>query len=251
MQSKGQITFDKKLSLGEELIVIGTNNENLILWNLRKGGAVTISDSGARLFRARVTTIGKTSSMLLVFEDTGFEKTNLRVILLQALPEKERMELIIQKTTELGVHRIIPFKSEKSTSLKERDLKQEKSLRWEDVALKAAKQSRRPDIPEIVPYCAFKEAISFCDKTSLKIMLKQGSGIMSLKEFLKNIPPLANGRNEAALLVGPEGGFSEEEAQEAEKAGFTGVSLGSSILRTETAAIIGVGIMRYELDTGA
>ena len=116
------------------------------------------------------------------------------------------------------------------------------------MALKAAKQSRRPDIPEITPYCAFKEAISCCDKKSLKIMLKQGSGVMSLKEFLKNTLPLAKEKSEAAILVGPEGGLSEEEVKEAEKAGFTGVSLGSGILRTETAAIIGVGIMQYELN---
>ena len=248
MQSAGQIIFDKKLSLEEELVVIGANNENLLLWNLRKGGAVTISDSGARLFRARVTAIGKTSSALLVFEDTGFKKNILRVTLVQALPEKERMELIIQKTTELGVNRIIPFKSEKSTTIEERDLKQKKSNRWKDMALKAAKQSRRPDIPEITPYCAFKEAISCCDKKSLKIILKQGSGVMSLKEFLKNTLPLAKEKSEAAILVGPEGGLSEEEVKEAEKAGFTGVSLGSGILRTETAAIIGVGIMQYELN---
>src|SRR3990170_2012961 len=129
MHSTGQIIFNKKLSLKEELVVIGANNDNLLLWNLRRGGAVTISDSNARLFRARVTAIGKTSSLLLVFEDTGFKKNILRVTLLQALPEKERMEVIIQKTTELGVNRIIPFKSEKSTSVEERDLKQKKSMR--------------------------------------------------------------------------------------------------------------------------
>src|SRR3972149_10375035 len=116
-----------------------------------------------------------------------------------------------------------------------------------DIALKAAKQSRRPDIPEIAPYCSFKEALSYGDKASLKIMLKQGSGLMSLKEFLKNTSPLAKEKNEAKILVGPEGGLSEEEVKEAEKAGFAGVSLGSNILRTETAAIIGVGIVRYEL----
>ena len=270
MRSRGQITFDKKLSLSEELVATGANNENLFLWNLRKGGAVTISDSGGRLFRARVTAIGKTSSTLLIFEDTGFKKNNLRVTLVQALPEKERMELIIQKTTELLVHRIIPFKSEKSTTIEERDLKQKKSLRWKDIVLKAAKQSRRPDMPEILPYCQFKEALSCCDKTSLKIMLKQGSGLISLKEFLKGIPPFPKGAGlprpmrkawvprqsiatgsggiiEATILVGPEGGFSEEEVREAEKSGFTCVSLGSGILRTETAAIIGVGIMQYEL----
>ncbi|HZX36354.1 MAG TPA: RsmE family RNA methyltransferase [Thermodesulfobacteriota bacterium] len=262
MHSTGQIIFDKKLSLGEELVAIGANNDNLLLWNLRKGGAVTISDSDARLFRARVVAQGKTSSTLLVFEDTGFRKNILRVTLFQALPEKERMELIIQKTIELGVNRVIPFKSEKSTTIEERDLKQKKSNRWKDIALKAAKQSRRPDIPEIAPYCSFKEALSFCDKTSLKIMLKQGSGIMSLKEFFKTIPPFSKGAGlplqrsiatgsggimEAALLVGPEGGLSEEEVKEAEKAGFICVSLGSNILRVETAAIIGVGIVRYEL----
>ncbi|MBI5454324.1 MAG: RNA methyltransferase [Deltaproteobacteria bacterium] len=212
----------------------------LMSWNPRLKEAVTIV-SGDALLRARVESIEENGARIKVFEEMGPVGNEVEITLLQALPEKERMELIIQKTTELGVASIIPFKSEKSISIGERDSVQKKSHRWQDVALKAAKQSRRPDIPSVTPFCSFKDALR--TDAGLKVMLWEKGGLPSLKSVLRGY----NGGGPVAILSGPEGGFTDEEAGAAKGAGFVLVSLGNRILRTETSAIAAVGIIAYEM----
>ncbi|MBI5561078.1 MAG: RNA methyltransferase [Deltaproteobacteria bacterium] len=242
MQGRGEIILKEDVATGSAFKVTGENHKNLLLWKPRMGEAFTVSGPSGKLLRARVTELNGDYAALYAFEDTGFKKDIFSVSLLQALPEKERMELIIQKTTELGVSRVLPFESKRSISLAEREAKQKKSHRWEDIALKAAKQSRRDTLPEILPYCSFREALDRAGAGGLKIMFFEGGGLMGLKEFLKG-----KKTDNAVILVGPEGGFTENEVREAEKRGFSPVTLGKRILRTETAGIIGVGIVMYEL----
>jgi 16S rRNA (uracil1498-N3)-methyltransferase len=183
-----------------------------------------------------------------VFEEAGVIKKTPTITLLQALPDKERLELIIEKTTELGIAKIIPFKSKKSISLHEREAGQRKAHRWGDIALRAAKQSRRWSIPKVLSYRSFQEALNeACGE--LKIVLWEGGGLKPLKEVLKGDRPLSLtwGIKEIDLLVGPEGGFEAEEVEAATREGFIPATLGTRVLRTETAAIISVGLVQYEL----
>jgi 16S rRNA (uracil1498-N3)-methyltransferase len=163
------------------------------------------------------------------------------IILLQALPDKERMELIIQKTTELGVSAIIPFKSGRSISLEEREAKQKKAHRWQEIAVKAVQQSRRARVPRVEAYCSFKEALKSCEGEGLKILLYEKEG-ENLKDVLRQYPSL-----KIYAMVGPEGGFTEGEVKLAKDRGFIPIKLGQRILRTETAAITLMGILQYEL----
>jgi len=165
----------------------------------------------------------------------------LEIILLQALTKKERMELIIQKVTELGVSAIVPFKSERSISLEEREAKQKKAHRWQEIAVKAVQQSRRAKVPRVEPYRSFQEALNFCGKDGLKIILWEKGG-EPLKEILRQ-----NHSQKVYAVVGPEGGFTEEEVAIAKGKEFIPMKLGQRILRTETAAITIVGILQYEL----
>ncbi len=212
----------------------------LLSWNPRMKDAVTVV-SGDTLLRARVENIEENCARLKVFEEIGLIGREIEITLLQALPEKERMELIIQKTTELGVSTILPFKSERSISIDERDSVQKKSHRWQAVALKAAKQSRRPDIPSVAPFCSFEDALR--TDAGLKVMLWEKRGLPSLKGVLRGY----NGGGPVAVLSGPEGGFTDEEAGAAKGAGFAPVSLGNKILRAETSAIAAVGMIGYEM----
>jgi 16S rRNA (uracil1498-N3)-methyltransferase len=161
--------------------------------------------------------------------------------LFQALPERERMELIIQKTTELGVSCICPFKSNRSISLDEREAQQPKAHRWQQIAFKAAKQSRRASVPVVLPYCSFPQALDLARPFALKIMLWEKEG-RSLASLIRDIP-LPKG---IALMVGPEGGWAEDEVQQATHAGFAPAGLGGRILRTETAAIAACAVIQYE-----
>lgn len=246
MTMQGRIIIKGQIELGREYSLGGTALENLLLWKPRLTEAVTISDAVGRLFRARVIELGAEAARLFVFEESGFERPPfLELTLVQALPEKERMELIIQKTTELGVSRIIPFKSLRSISLDERG--QKKSHKWQEIALKASKQSRRPSIAEVLPYTSFDNALNIINDARLRIMLSEQKGITHLKDFLsgKRGEPFQRDAKNIAISSGPEGGFSDEEVNAALKEGFTLVSLGNNILRAETASIFAVGLMQF------
>jgi 16S rRNA (uracil1498-N3)-methyltransferase len=249
MAGMGQIILKGRINTGQYHLISGENHKNLLLWKPRVGEAVTVSTTDGKLLRARVTELHGSSTRLFVFEECGVLKGSPAITLIQALPDKERMELIIEKTTELGVSRIVPFKSKKSISLEQREARQRKAHRWGSVALRAAKQSRRHSIPEILSYRKFQEALTEANG-ELKIVLWEGSGLKPIKEVLKRDhgpPSLKGGIKEVDLLVGPEGGFEAEEVEAAAKEGFIPASLGTRVLRTETAAIISVGLVQYEL----
>ncbi|MDP2688978.1 MAG: RsmE family RNA methyltransferase, partial [Deltaproteobacteria bacterium] len=139
---KQETELDQALTLSLE----GEGFKNLLLWGPRPGEAFTVSAPNGRLFRARLTGLNERSAGVLVFEDMAASEPSCEITLLQALPEKERMELIIQKAMELGAASVIPLKSARSTSLEERDSGQRKSHRWQDTTLRAARQSRSPFI---------------------------------------------------------------------------------------------------------
>ena len=243
MSCRGSITVENTLKTGISFRLEGLSFTSLLEWRPRPGEAFTVSGPERVLFRARLLELRDGSALLLPFEEMGKASASPEIILLQALPERERMETILQKTTELGVSSILPFKSEKSISLEELDSRQKRSHNWGEVALKAARQSRRPDIPEVLPYRTFEETLKTAGKSDLKVMLWEASQT-GLKEALaKAERPLRS----AALLVGPEGGLTSGEVKSAIEAGFTAVNLGMRVLRTETAAIFATGLLRYEL----
>jgi 16S rRNA (uracil1498-N3)-methyltransferase len=237
-----RLVSGQKIDIGKEVLIKGPPLEALRFQGCRAGSLITLTDSEGNDFRGRVLRLSEKEASILPFEAFQLPiESPLEVILLQALPEKERMELIIQKTTELGVSTIIPFKSERSTSLEEREAKQKKAHRWQDIAIKAVQQSRRAKVPRIEPYCSFYEALNFCGKGGLKILLWEKKG-EPLREILeKNLP------QKVYVVVGPEGGFTAEEVAFAKDKGFVPVKLGQRILRTETAAIALMGILQYEL----
>ncbi|MEK6759916.1 MAG: 16S rRNA (uracil(1498)-N(3))-methyltransferase [Deltaproteobacteria bacterium] len=242
----GQIIIHTEVPIGGRCTLTGMSYESLMLWGPRIGQAFTIITASGFRLRARVTSLGPESAELVAFEDAGvISAVHPEITLLQALPEKERMELIIQKTAELGVDRIIPLKTKRSTTLEERDSLQKKAGRWQMRALKASIQSRRDSIPEVMPYTTLRHATEANKDADIKIALWERPGLGLFKGLAEGFTSRIIKR--AAILVGPEGGFDEEEMAEAQGAGFVPVSLGQNILRTETAAIISVGLLRHYL----
>ncbi|MCX8117344.1 MAG: 16S rRNA (uracil(1498)-N(3))-methyltransferase [Desulfobacterota bacterium] len=241
-----RIALDKTLTLGKEVLLEGPPLEALLFRNVRVGSLVTLTDREGRDFRGRVLRCSSERAAVFLFEAfSSSTESPLELILLQALPDKERMEWIIQKTTELGVAAIVPFKSERSISLEEREARQRKAHRWQEIALKAVRQSRRARVPVVETYRSFEEALNYGWGEGLKLLLWEREG-RSLKEVLKrpsgsNLPP-----ERTYLMVGPEGGFTLAEVERACQRGFIPVKLGQRILRTETAAIVLVGILQYE-----
>lgn len=176
----------------------------------------------------------------IVSKNKCVNESNIKINLYQGLPKSDKLELIIQKCTELGVNSIIPFNSSR-TIVKWNDKKEEKKLRrYMEIAEAASKQSKRCIIPEI------KESISFekmCeelkDKTAIVAYENRGK---SLKEVLNELKD-----DEINIIIGAEGGFSEEEINMLEDINSYVINLGNRILRTETAAISLVSLIQYDI----
>lgn len=229
--------------LATELSLSADSARALACWEARPGEIITVVDPRQTCYRARLTRLGPEGANVIPFQTlTRPVESPVAIEVYQALPEKERFELILQKLTEVGVARIVPYMSKRSTTLEERDSGQRKSHRWPDVILRAARQCRRAMLPELYPVVAWDEAIYLASHTDLKLMLFEGDAPWSLREALNGERP-----DRIALLVGPEGGFTPEEVEDARQMGFLPVSVGPRILRTETAAIIGAAVVQYAL----
>ncbi len=163
----------------------------------------------------------------------------LKIFLFQGLPKGDKMEYIIEKCVELGVHKIIPTEM-KHCIVKLDDKKaKSKQTRWQSIAESAAKQSKRNIVPEIMPVSSFAKALELAKTLDLILVpYENAEGIAATAEALKN---LKNAKS-VGIFIGPEGGFHDGEIEKALECGATVVSLGSRILRTETAAIIATGM---------
>jgi len=228
-------------TLGQAIALLPESVKALALWQARPGEALTVLSPDGQAYRARLQ--GGADALVIPFEAmVGPPESPVRFEVCQALPAKERFELVLEKLTELGVQRIVPFVSERSATLAERDAGQKKSHRWPEVVRRAARQCRRAMLPVLTQVLAWDELLQQSQGADAKLMLYEGSaGGHCFNAGL--VPP--GGR--IILLVGPEGGFSPAEVQQAQAEGFVPVSLGSRILRTETAAIVGAVLVQQAL----
>ena len=237
-----QIVCPRELTEGTEVCLEGNPFSTLLFRKPHQGEIITLTDVSGKEFRGRIVKLIQDRAHVYVFEELrDLTELPYDIFLFQALPEKERMELIIQKGTELGVKVIVPFKSNHSISLKVRESRQPKAHRWQYIAVKATKQCRRACVPYIVPYCSFEQALDIARSLELKILLLENEK-NRLSSLLKSLPPPRS----VALMVGPEGGWDEEEVERGKAVGFITLGLGERILRTETAAIAACAILQYE-----
>ena len=148
-----------------------------------------------------------------------------QLILYQAMIKPARFEFVLQKGTELGVTRFVPFLAERSVPGGER------SARWQSIVVEAAEQSGRQVVPEVSPVVAFDEALAEATSQGVPFMPWEGADRPKLSAVHRHCKHLA-------LLIGPEGGFTDGEVERARSRGALTVTLGRRILRSETAAIV-------------
>jgi len=168
----------------------------------------------------------------------------VHVTIAQGLPKGDKMDLIVQKGTELGARALIPFTSSR-TIVQLDEKKQAKRIeRWNKIAKEASEQSHRSIVPEISGVLSWKQLLKIADQFDLALLAFEGERVTTLYSYLQNL----KGNLKILIIVGPEGGFSEEEAAEAGAAGFKSVMLGNRILRTETAALYALSCISYQFE---
>ena len=171
-----------------------------------------------------------------------------RITLYQCLPKGDKMETVIQKAVELGASAIVPVASSRCVVKLDAKKAESKVRRWNAIAESAAKQSKRMIIPEVGRVLSFTEMLGEISQEggspALLLPYENARGIEHTRQILEGIRP----GQPVAILIGPEGGFSEEEVHLAEEAGFLSITLGKRILRTETAGMMVLSILSYLLE---
>lgn len=168
-----------------------------------------------------------------------------RVTLFQGLPKADKMEFIVQKMVELGVYRIVPVATKRAVVKLDEKKAKAKAARWQAIAEAAAKQSRRRIVPEVGAVCTMKEALFQAASMDVKLIpYELSEGMDKTRALIENAAP----GQEIAIFIGPEGGFEEEEVSLAMENGFTPVTLGKRILRTETAGLTVMAWLMYRLE---
>jgi len=235
----------KKMKARDEMRLTGEESKYVArVLRLKEKDKVILSSAESLEYHCIIKAIEKKSVLLSVDRvDEPNRESTLDIILCQALPKSKKMDLIIQKGTELGVTRFIPFISSRAVSRPDSREGREKVKRWEKLALEGARQCGRTFIPPVDEVISLDELLSrlseIDDEDTLKIIPWESEDKQGLKELSNK------SYKKACLLIGPEGGFSPEEVEKAKKAGFIPITLGNRLLRTETAGFTAIAIMQY------
>lgn len=168
-----------------------------------------------------------------------------KIYLFQGLPKADKMEWIIQKTTELGIFEIIPVAMKRCVVKLDDKKASSKITRWQGIAEAAAKQSKRGIIPQISKVMSFEEAVAYSRQAQIRLLpYELAEDPRKTKEIISQIKP----GQDIAIFIGPEGGFDESEVELAVKDGMESITLGKRILRTETAGMTLLSILMYHLE---
>jgi 16S rRNA (uracil1498-N3)-methyltransferase len=223
---------------GSSLLVTGSDHRYLArVLRVRPGQAVTLFDGTGGEVEARVARVAAAETELVLGERrspavSAGASPLVPLVLLAAVPRGGRMDMLVQKTSELGVARIVPVLTSRSVARPEAG----RQARWEKIAREAARQCGRADVPAVDPPTELAVALA-SELPPLRLALYE-------REHSRPLTTALDEPRATAILVGPEGGFSEAEMTSAGEAGFVAVGLGPRILRAETAAIVAVALVQ-------
>lgn len=224
----------------------GENARHLIkVLRIKEGDGLILCDGEAFDYDATVKSVSKDSLeayLIKKYENPAEPET--KITLFQGLPKGDKLSYIVEKAVEAGVCEIAPVLLKRSVARSDKKDFAKKAERYQKIAESAAKQSNRGVVPAVSELHCLEEVIARKDSFDLLLMPYECEKEHSLKAVLT----ACAGAKKVALIVGPEGGFDREEAQLLTKAGFRSVSLGTRILRTETAGIASIFQILYEYE---
>jgi 16S rRNA (uracil1498-N3)-methyltransferase len=221
--------------------IIGPDAHHLTrVLRVEPGQQFEISDNQS-VYLAEVETARKDVVSFAVRERLATPDPQVRTTLLAALVRFERFEWIIEKATELGVELIIPLETER-TEKGLRMASEKRSVRWNRIAREASEQSRRARLPEIQAAVGLTDALA--SEADYRYLLEEARGAQDAPPpIMSAFPASRRSGDRVALLLGPEGGWTDRERALIPSAGWCAVSLGPEILRAETAAIASLAIV--------
>lgn len=211
------------------------------------GEKISISDSAqGRRYHCEIRSFEDECVIAkILLEQEADTELASRLYLFQGLPKSDKMELIIQKAVELGVHEVIPVATKRAIVKLDKKKEESKRKRWNMISESAAKQSKRMIIPEVTAVMTFAEALRYAAEIDVKLIpYELAEGMETTRALLAEI---RQGQS-VAIFIGPEGGFDEKEIEQAQQAGVQPITLGRRILRTETAGMALLSALMLQLD---
>jgi len=241
---------------GNELVIAGDDAHHISrVMRMAEGDQVIVSDGQSRTVIAEIVSFGNKEVTLVVTEELEQQsEAAWSVTIAQGLPKGDKMELIVQKCTEIGAAGFIPFESQRVIVQYDRKKEAKRLERWHKIAKEAAEQSHRNVIPTIAEPLSWKQLLSSIASYDLVLFCYERAGAEGHGIGLKDVLQQYKQQWQQAglvkpailLIVGPEGGFAESEAEQAQEAGAKLVGLGKRILRAETAGMVGLSCILYE-----
>lgn len=234
-----------------EITIIGEDiNHIKNVLRKKQGDEITICDiSTSKDYQCKIEEIQEkqiTTSIIKELETNT--EPEIQISILQGLPKAEKMELIIQKSVELGVYDITPIEMKRCVvKLNEKD-KRKKQERWQKISEVAAKQSGRNIIPKINSIIPVKNICNLCPKYDIVLVAYENEKENKLKHEIEKLKSQNKKNLKIAILIGPEGGIDEKEIEILKQNNAKIVTLGNRILRTETVALNILSIIMYELE---
>lgn len=231
---------------GDSCIIEGEDVKHIYkVLRLDSGDKVNINNGEGTEYLGEIEEVNKKEVKVKLIEKVELNnESNLKVHLYQGMPKSAKMDLIVQKCTELGIFEITPIITERVVVKSE--LSEFKKVdRWNRIALEACKQSKRSLIPVIntpIEFEELQEALKKYDLIVVPYENQKGEGIKYVVNEVKN-----KEIKDVAIIIGPEGGFEESEIQSFKDLGAYIVTLGPRILRTETAGFTALSLLMYEL----
>jgi 16S rRNA (uracil1498-N3)-methyltransferase len=212
---------------------------------MAEGDEVTVSDGEGKEFFCRLTRIrDEECECEIISEEISRAESPVDITLCMAYPKGDKLETVIQKAVELGVSRILPFESSRCIKRPKAEKIDKQLARLSKIAEEAAKQCGRAKIPEVLAPISYREMLKYTKDFEMTLFCYEAEEDSSVKNILKSRTRPAT----CAVIVGSEGGFSEDEVKEAILSGATVVSLGKRILRCETAPDYVLSAISYEYE---
>jgi 16S rRNA (uracil1498-N3)-methyltransferase len=215
---------------GEDVEVTGDEARHASVKRIRVGERVTLTDGAGTSATCTVTASSPASLSARVDEVREHPPETPRVVVVQAVPKGDRGELAVEMLTEVGVDLVVPWAASRSVAVWRGERRAKALARWRSTAREAAKQSRRAWFPEVGDLVGTEEVVELLRGASVPVVLHEAAS-----------GPLADlpvpGRGEIVIVVGPEGGISDEELAAFAAVGAEPVRMGSSVLRTSTAGV--------------
>lgn len=240
--------FVDKSQISQEQIMITGQDVNHIrnVLRMKPKEEILLSDGEDREYLCAIEELKDDEVRVRILDINGFSRElPVKVHLYQGLPKGDKMETVIQKMVELGVHRVIPTSTKRTIVKLDEKKAKSKVTRWNAISESAAKQSKRGIVPEVADVLNFAEALEEAKKLDVVLMpYEEADNMEETRQILGEI----NSGETVGIFIGPEGGFAKEEVEKAKAMGARPITLGKRILRTETAGMALMSVIMFILE---